>query len=294
MLFLCCTHSIHARSILPAAMPPTQAVPTTIPQQNIAVTVPVTAPTVVPGNTISYVSPTPTYNAEIPRESTWSARIDYFHWKERLDGADFVNEDGAMVALNYTRRTGIERFRLEMFGSSVNYDSDIDLGDGTTDPLKSTTNYIGLGGEYELLFEPDLWPRINFFAGIGTRFWFRDLPSGYSESGYPVIGYLETWWTTYPYLGVETRRRMDSGWELYGSGRIGLTAVTFQHVSYYDVSLYPKMGLMGGMEAGVRGQRLLLAAYFQTFDFNQSNEVDGVLQPHSNWLTVGLKAGFSF
>ncbi|MBN2578336.1 MAG: hypothetical protein JXB10_05035 [Pirellulales bacterium] len=228
------------------------------------------------------------------RESGWSARIDYFHWNERFNGADFVNEDGPLLTLGYTRRTGIERFRLEMFGGSVNYDSEIMLWNGTTDPLKSTTNYLGLGGEYELLIEPDVWPRISLFAGIGTRFWCRDLPSDYSESGYPVVGYLETWWSTYPYIGLETRRRADDGWEFYGSGRLGCTAINFEHVSYYDVTLYPKAGLMGGFEGGIRGQRLHLAAYFQAFGFHQSAAVRETLQPDSSWLTVGLKAGFSF
>ncbi len=35
--------------------------------------------------------------AERFRESSWYTRIDYFHWNERLDDADFVNEYGTPV-----------------------------------------------------------------------------------------------------------------------------------------------------------------------------------------------------
>jgi hypothetical protein len=289
---LCGVESLRAADYVPATTPVMQTVPAALPPQNTLDTVPTASPPMVSSNTYT-ASPSAALNLQVPRESEWSARIDYFHWNERLNGADYVNEDGAILNLAYTRRTGIERFRLEMFGGSVNYSSDITFTDGSTDPLKSTTNYIGFGGQYDLLFEPDSWP-VTFFAGIGTRFWFRDLPSDYSESGYPVVGYLETWWTTYPYIGVETRRRTDDGWGFYCSGRIGCTAINFEHVSYYDVTLYPKAGLMGDFEGGIRGQRLFLAAYCQAFYFNESDVVWDTLQPTSTWLTVGLKAGFSF
>jgi hypothetical protein len=152
---------------------------------------------------------------------------------------------------------------------------------------------LGLLGEYDLLIEPSAWPRVTFFAGIGSRFWIRDLPDDFSESGYPVMGYHENWWTTYPYVGVETRRRSDN-WEWYGSARIGCTAVNFQYVSFNDVILYPKASLMGEVEGGFRGNHLHLSAYLQTFNFGQSSVVRETLQPESQLLTVGLKLGVNF
>jgi len=37
----------------------------------------------------------------------------------RMDGQDFVNEDGPLVTLSYVRHIGLERFRVELFGGSV-------------------------------------------------------------------------------------------------------------------------------------------------------------------------------
>jgi hypothetical protein len=227
-------------------------------------------------------------------ESTWYSRVEYFHWNERLDGADFVNEYGVLPTVGYQHRSGPERFRLELFGSTMDYHGAAMYDDGSSEPLTCTTNYLGVRGEYDLLLEPDFWPRVSFFAGIGTRFWIRDLVDGLTESGNPVMGYQETWWTIYPYLGVESRRVVRDGLELYGSGRIGCTAVTYERAGYFDVTLYPKAGLEGQAELGVRSRRLLLAAYLEAMTWRESSIVRDTLQPNSRLFTVGLKAGFSF
>jgi hypothetical protein len=228
-------------------------------------------------------------------ESTWYTRIDYFHWNERIDHQSLVNENGPLVTLGYLRRVGNERFRAEFFDSSVRYKSFIQNQDGSIDPLLSTTNYIGLRGEYDLLYDPEWWPAATLFAGVGTRFWLRDLPDSVTVSGKPVSGYLETWWTTYPYLGIQRRREIGSSdIEFFASGRVGATAVTFQHVSWDDVVLYPKIGITGQLETGVRGPRFFVSAFSELLTWGQSAVVRGYLQPASSLVTVGLRTGFTF
>jgi hypothetical protein len=228
------------------------------------------------------------------RESTWYARIDYYHWNERLDGEDFVNESGPLMTLGYVHRVGSERFRFELFGGTVDYKGGAQFDDGTVETLNSTTDYIGLRGEYDLLWDPDSWPRVTFLAGIGTRFWVRVLPDDVTASGATVWGYQETWWTIYPYLGVETRRTPHADLELYASGRIGFTPLTFQFVSFDDVVLHPKTGLTGQLEVGLRGETFHLAAFAEAMSWGESGVVREVLQPASRMFTVGMKTGFSF
>jgi len=228
-------------------------------------------------------------------ESTWYTRVDYFHWNERMDGADLVNEDGTLLTLGYVRRIGVERFRAELFGGAMNYDGYGQFDDGTIEPLKSDTNYLGLRGEYDLLLEPDCWPTVSFFVGIGTRFWIRDLPDGMTTLGNDVWGYQETWWTIYPYIGMEKRRTFDNGCEFYASGRIGCTAVTYQFASFTDsAALYPRPDLMGQLECGIRSRHLFLSANFETLAWGESPVVRDTLQPYSRMFTVGLKTGLSF
>lgn len=229
-----------------------------------------------------------------PTESTWYTRVDYFHWNESLGGAEFCHEDGLLTTIGYMRRVGIERFRFEAFGGSVNYKGAADFDDGTSEPLSMTTGYLGARGEYDLMLEPEGWTAVSFFLGVGSRLWVRSLPGGYTDLGSPVMGYNETWWTIYPYIGMETRRNPTSGPEWYGSGRVGFTPFTWQHVSYFDVVLNPQPGLTGQLEAGIRGNHFHAAAYMETMSWSQSPEVSGVLQPASIYFTAGLKAGFSF
>ena len=198
------------------------------------------------------------------------------------------------MTLGYVRRVGPERFRAELFGGSVHYDGGVQYYDGTTEPLSSHTNYLGLRGEYDLLLEPDWLPRASFFLGIGSRFWFRDLVDDVTESGAWVEGYQETWWTVYPYIGIEKRRVLQSGAEFYGSGRIGLTALTYEHVSLDDVTLYPRMGLTGQLEGGLRGRNLFLAAMVEVMTWEESAVARDLLQPRSVMFTAGMRAGFSF
>ena len=227
-------------------------------------------------------------------ESSWYTRVDYFHWNERLDGADFVNEDGPLVTLGYARRVGRERFRVELFGGSVHYDGGGVFDDGSSEPLSSTTKYLGVRGEYDLLFDPDWMPRWSFLLGIGTRFWIRDLKDDVTDLGSPVEGYQETWWTIYPYLGLESRRQPGDGFELFASGRIGFTPVTYERASLFEVTLYPKTGLTGQLEVGLRSRRVYLSGYFEGMSWGESPVVRDTLQPRSRMFLVGLRSGVSF
>jgi hypothetical protein len=227
-------------------------------------------------------------------ESTWYTRIDYFHWNERFAGADFVNEGGPFFTLGYQRRSGRERFRGELFGSSVHYLADVLNSSNVLEPLSSHTNYLGVRGEYDLLFEPETFPHLSFFTGIGTRVWNRDLPDDSTASGTFVAGYQEFWWTVYPYLGMETRRDLHNGIELYSMERIGLTAITLERASMNDAALYPRPGITAQLEAGVRGKHVFVSAFTEVFRWQQSAESGGWLQPRSTLFTAGLRTGYSF
>mgnify|MGYP000194566641 CR=1 FL=1 len=227
-------------------------------------------------------------------ESTWYTREEYFHWRERLGGEDFVNEYGLLFTLGYQRRVGPERYRAELFGGTMHYDGGAQFEDGSTEPLESKTGYLGVRGEYDFLIEPDWLPKTSLLIGVGTRFWFRDLRDGMTESGVPVLGYQEMWWTIYPYLGAETRRVLGRGPELFISSRIGCTALTYEHATFFDAVLYPKTGLTGQLEAGIRGHHFFCSAISEVFAWRQSSIARGALQPESTLFTVGLRAGVNF
>ena len=245
-------------------------------------------------------TPTPTRGVGIMiedgrfRESSWYTRIDYFHWNERVDNADFVNEYGTLITVGYENRFEQQRYRGEFFGATMLYVGSAQFDDGTSDPLHSTTKYLGFRLEYEYLFEPEGLPQVSFFAGLGTRFWIRNMPDDVSDSGLDVQGYQETWWTIYPYLGIEKRRTHEEGVEFYYSARIGCTPVTYERVVDFDTTLYPQIGLTGQLEAGIRGRRFMLAITAEAMSWTASDVVRESLQPASSFTTVGFKAGYCF
>ena len=190
-------------------------------------------------------------------ESTWYTRIDYFNWNEQMAGMTPVNEYGTLFTLGYMRRVGIERFHAAVFGATMIYKGSSEFpnldGTFTEEPLTSATGYLGVLAEYDLHFEPDCCPNLSFFVGVGTRFWIRDLKDGVTDYGDMSYGYQEFWWTFYPYIGLEKKRPLSGAWEFYYAARIGCTAMTYQYATWGCVPLYPKAGVTGQLEAGLRG-----------------------------------------
>jgi hypothetical protein len=240
-------------------------------------------------------------------QSSWYTRVDYFHWNERVGSADFVNESGALFTLGYERRIGSERFRAEFFAGDMRYDGGLQLDDGSTEPATSRTRYRGFGGEYEHLCEPTWWPDGMFLLGIGSRFWIRDIRGGFGAFSDWSDETQETWWTLYPYVGLERWWSLGSGLELFSSLRVGTTALTYNYSNAYNLPVYPRLGVVGGLEFGLRGQRLSLSGscevmtwaqsadqYFSSTDSNGNFIIAAVNQPTSTMFLLGGKLGYSF
>lgn len=239
--------------------------------------------------------PPPPAMLEWEVSSSWYVRADYFHWNEQIDGYDLLNEDGLLTTLGYARRIDRHKFLVELFGGDVHYSGAAVFDDGTTVPLSSHTEYLGARAEWDMRFALDSYSRTNFVAGLGTRVWLRNLPDALTADGDLVTGYQETWWTIYPYLGLEWSRPLGGGAELYGSARLGVTALTYQHATVDGSrTLSPMPGLTSQLEYGIRGSDLFLAGYMEAMSWGESPVVDGWLQPESTMLTVGIKAGLMF
>jgi hypothetical protein len=265
---------------------------------------PVLVPAVPAGSagTPTYASPTQVYPplsaAPVPTEASvasWYTRVDYFHWNEKVDGADFVNESGALFTVGYQRRIGIERFRAEVFGGEVHYDGYGQFdGNGINETLPSHTSYLGLRGEYEFVWEPAAWEgHVALLGGFGSRFWIRDLHDGTTPEGNPIYGYEETWWTFYPYLGAETHLPFQ-GMDLYSESRVGATVLTYDYATIGDRPMWPAPGLLANSEIGLRCTHFFAALRGEVMRWEDSAVVQGAYQPRATMYTVGGRLGFTF
>jgi len=246
-------------------------------------------------------------SANDSRESTWYYRLDSFFWNERSGGVDFVNEYGPISTLGYVHRSGVERFRAELFGGTVAYDGAAQVfdqqGNEQDIPYHQSfgTNYFGCRGEYDLLIEPAAWSKARLLCGVGTRFWIRDLQDIVLPSNILVSGYQEAWWTFYPYVGVETKTSDEPGLQFFGSARVGITPLTVQYATLLDSNylragnvVYPRCGMTGQMELGVRFQKFTASAFLEGFTWGESAVVGDSYQPASRMLTLGGKIGYTF
>src|SRR6185437_9596811 len=80
----------------------------------------------------------------------------------------------------------------------------------------------------------------------------------------------ETWWTVYPYLGLQNAWSLQNGLELFGSARAGVTAATYNFSNAFNLPVYPRAGAIGGVELGLRGPRLSLSGTFNIMSWSHS------------------------
>ena len=132
------------------------------------------------------------------------------------------------------------------------------------------------------------------------RAWERGSGSGTSPPTTQVAGYQETWWTFYPYVGLETKDSDDPGLKFFGSVRFGVTPLTYQYATYFDTTAWPRCGITGQLEAGVRYQRFSLSAFVEVMTWGASAAVEDAygdpptFQPDSRMLTLGGKLSYTF
>lgn len=224
-----------------------------------------------------------------PPPQAWYTRLDYYYWDEQIGSMDFVNESGMLATLGRQRRWGMLRYRTEMFGGVVDYKG-FAQSDGDLERLRDAngTTYLGCRGECEWLWEPEFFDMTRFYVGIGSRLWIRSMDDMIMESGYPCRGYQETWWTFYPYVGIETRETDEPGLHVFGGARFGLTPWTYEHSSL-DVTLHPECGITSQAELGLRSQRLSLSAFVETMTWAASQVHKEYYQPDSALVTLGAR-----
>jgi hypothetical protein len=222
----------------------------------------------------------------VPRliTSTWYTRFEYMDWSVNRHNID----QAPLYTVGYERRVGRERFRAELFGTQFG-SSVLFL---PSNRYATTTDYLGGRTEYDLIFNSVGTSRFVFFGGVGSRFWLRTR-SQFLAGRVMYDDFQRTWATFYPYVGIETRHDETRAVETYGRARIGLLAITYEHLTGWDRTYFPGPGVTGQTEWGIRGERLSLAAYFEAFAFPKTN--GPAISLSSNMLlTIGLKAGYSF
>ncbi len=223
----------------------------------------------------------------------WFMQVDSFTWNESYRSLELLEETGPLFSVGYHARKQNNRYRVAIFGGSVNYDGGY-FSDNGYESSTSTTDYLGVSCEYDFRWRLPNRPNDAIFVGVGTRLWSRTINDTLTELDDFVVGGRETWWTIYPRVGVDVMRSLGNDWHLYVSGSLGLTAYTSEYVHLFEMTLNPKSGLYGQAEVSLRKNRLFLSLMVEHFSWERTDLDEVIFQPKSTMLTVGMLAGFNF
>jgi len=248
------------------------------------------------------------------RELYIGPSIAYFHWQESVDGQNVLTEEGPIfgvdgtIALDLlkTERAGTLTFKgkLGLFGGVVNYDGQ------TQSPsnLPVTTDVTYVGGKQEIAFG---WAiplgngYLEPFAGLGYRWWIRDLQDSTAQDGTSTVkvsGSTEVWESAYTKLGATLSLPLTKDWRIFieGGGKY-----PFYNSDSTDIAgvgnhtVYPESRWSAFAELGARSATLRPALFYEGYRTGQSpvvriNSTTGIYQPKSDEDVVGVSFSYCF
>lgn len=231
-------------------------------------------------------------------------KLGRFSWEETLNSSRLLQESGVLYIVGGRLKLkppvpvwceGI----AECFGGNVNYDGALqDVHDGSLTPFLSETRYVGALMGFNLGLEQAVSQdaRISPYAGLGARLWRRSLGEG------SPYGYDEDWTAVHGALGCLADARLGKSFLLYARAEFRLALATNVRVSLAipggtrAIDVEPGKDTSAYLESGVELRRVLIAAYYETYRFDESPQDarTKLFQPRSTGDQIGIKAGLTF
>ncbi|MCM2358900.1 MAG: autotransporter outer membrane beta-barrel domain-containing protein [Geobacteraceae bacterium] len=242
--------------------------------------------------------------------------LQYFTWKEFSGNRRLVMEEGPLYAVGGGVRFDLYRKSLlvnvkgEIFGGEVGYrgqTQNLDNAAQHARPLKTDVTYFGTKLEGDVGWRLPLGSgSIEPFAGIGYRWWQRDLANSTAldtdGNAFPVGGFTEVWHTLYSRLGLHGNLAVGSDLTLFaeGGGRypfLNRNVADFPGAGTVTIKPEPRWSLFA--ELGARYGKFRPALFYEGFRFGQSQAVPiggnrFLLQPESDSDIFGVNFGWAF
>jgi len=229
----------------------------------------------------------------------------YFTWREFNEGRQLLKESGALyvggvlfdvLVTPKLPGTPVVRAKNEVFGGVVDYNGETQGASPL--PVQTDVTYVGTRHEFDLGYRQRgaSWSA-EPFAGLGYRWWLRDLHDSATNNGIQVSGYTEHWETLYMRAGARGRVETASGVFLLAEGGAKYAFYTGNTVHFAGSgksTFRPENRWSGFAEGGVSYQHLKLTASYEGFRFGASPVLRGFFQPESSSDIFGLNVGWSF
>jgi hypothetical protein len=259
----------------------------------------------------AFLGPLPPEAHAGPGELSGYFTVQSFDWREFAQDMRAVRETGPLFGIGvvYPVDLGNSFFlrpTAELFGGSVDYEGHAcDIFGTNCEAADTTVSYFGVQIQGDLgrsfpagsaFFEP--------FAGLGLRYWRRDIDSGATASGVPTSGFTEDWVSLYARAGLRGRIVLSGKDSVFIVAGAKLPFYT-QNTAYTssvgqgdDLVMKPGSQVSFFAETGVELGRLSASVFYDSFRFPQSPSVANGLaegyQPKSTMDLYGLKLGWTF
>jgi hypothetical protein len=248
------------------------------------------------------------------RELFVGPSIAYFRWQESFAGQNILTEQGPMYGLDgtivldllKTERAGALTLKnkLGLFGGLVYYDGQTQAPSNL--PVKTDVIYVGVKEEVAVGWAIPLGGGyLEPFAGLGYRWWLRDLQDSTAKNGSSTVkvsGSTEEWESAYTKVGAALSLPLTKDWRIFveGGGKY-----PFYNRSSSDttgvgtLTLRPEPRWSAFAELGARSKTLRPALFYEGYRTGQSpvvriSSTTGVLQPKSDEDLVGVSFSYCF
>ena len=244
------------------------------------------------------------YAEPVTSDFALSFMVNDFTWQENLPDGTSLEENGPLIGLHIQGQVDLPRawesfLYGEVYAGTVDYDGFLINIDGSIEPYKSETSYVGFSGAWDFGYNLSTSEELGLlpFVGLGTHYWLRSLDD---EEGF---GYDEYWLTMYGRVGLRVIWRSTTGTEVYALGAALLPFYNYEWAVNVplargndDVELEPEEEVGYQLEAGLNRGRLHLSVFYEAMEFGQSDVDDSGLffQPESTRDVAGIRIGIRF
>lgn len=247
------------------------------------------------------------------RELYVGPSVAYFHWRESVAGQSVLTEQGPMYGADATialdmlkteRGTLTLKNKAGLFGGLVYYDGQTQAPQNL--PVKTDVIYVGVKEELAVGWAMPLGDgRLEPFAGLGYRWWRRDLQDSTASNGtstVKVLGSTEVWDSAYTKLGAALSMPLTKDWRFFveGGGKYPFynsNSIDIAGVGTTTIRPEPRWSAFG--ELGARNRKYRTALFYEGYRTGQSPVVRissnlGVFQPQSDEDLVGVSFSYCF
>lgn len=248
------------------------------------------------------------------RELFVGPSIAYFHWQESFAGKKILTEQGPMYGVDgtivldllKTERAGSLTLKNKagFFGGLVYYDGHTQAPENL--PVKTDVTYVGVKDEISVGWSIPLGDGyLEPFAGVGYRWWIRDLQDTTTNNGTSTVkvsGSTEEWQSAYTKVGAALSIPFTKDWRFFveGGGKYPFYNRNSSDIAGIgNTTVRPEPRWSAFAELGARSGTFRPALFYEGYRTGQSPAVRisstrSVIQPKTDEDLVGVSFSYCF